>query len=167
MCSRHKGRKGSGGQVGEPLSEIACRSHPAKGVVWADGVADVLPAKERLDQAGQAKAALVVGVELFLEGALSPLDMPVEFGGAGREHKHVDLPLSAGLLEAGLEFAASVHLDSFHRKRHALDQSFQELLGRGRRGSAVGFPHVATRDHIPRGVPLDDYSGERMHFHRV
>ena len=72
-----------------------------------------------------------------------------------------------GLFELGGELRAAIDLHSANGKRHAVQQSFQELSGVLSGGSAVGLDHVPARDHIAGGELFEDHAGHRAHLQGI
>jgi hypothetical protein len=69
------------------------RSGVTESLTGADGVVGVLPGQQLTIQLGQAPAVRCDFVELLVVGAMRPLDMAVEFGGA-RGRTNSGKPLS-------------------------------------------------------------------------
>jgi hypothetical protein len=59
-------------------------------------------------------------VELLGTGRVSSLYLPVELGGAGREHEQTDAAPLALCLKGSLELGAPINLDGPDREGHAL-----------------------------------------------
>ena len=77
------------------------RSKVAESLVRANGVVDTLPGTELTVEDGELERIGGDLIKLFGVGALSALDMAIEFGRAGWQDEQMETTLLAGLLELG------------------------------------------------------------------
>jgi hypothetical protein len=99
------------GQVGVAGSNVVGRGPLVKRPMRTDVVVGALPPREGLAEGSKGEISIVVVIELFEMGPVSPLNATVELGGEGRQDKELHAAALASLLEPSLEFRASIDLD--------------------------------------------------------
>jgi hypothetical protein len=104
---------------GWALSKELLRSSVAQGLVGADGVVGPLPLLPLLIELGDLERAGGDLLKLLRVGAVSALDVAIEFGGARRNNEHRQSALSTRLFEGGIAFTAPIDLHCPQGERQA------------------------------------------------
>lgn len=122
-------------------------------------VVNAFPATEFAVDLFEGVRQLDAAVELFAVGALGAFDVAVELRGAWWQDEEADAAFLAGGLELGHELGATVDLNSFHGKGHALHDRIQEA-GRGvSRGAAMYLQDLPTAEDVASSEMFEAETG--------